>query len=238
MRIVRDAAELRDYLRRFPAGECVVVQQFLPEAGEAGLFYMRHPDAPKGRLTGLLLRHFPRVVGDGLRSVAELMAADPRLQRLGADRLSEPCCDIRRVPAAGEVCRVSTIGSTRVGGLYLDGTDLITPALSEAVERIARDMRDFHVGRFDVKFDSLGALREGRGFKIIEVNGSGADAVHAFDPSHSLRETYAIIFAKQRELFAISQAMRARGHRPIGLRGLARLHLHQQRLIGQYPPSN
>ena len=238
VRIVRDAHELRDYLARFPVGECIVMQRFLDDAGEAGLFYMRHPDEPRGRLTGLLLRHFPRVIGDGRHTVAQLMAADPRLQRLGADGLSEPCCDTARIPAAGEVCRVSTIGSTRVGGLYLDGTALITPALSAAVDAISRDMRDFHVGRFDVKFESLATLREGKGFKIIEVNGSGADAVQAFDPAHSWRQAYRIIFEKQRELFAISHAMRQRGHKPIGLIGLAKLHFRQQRLIKLYPPSN
>jgi hypothetical protein len=238
VRIVRNGEELRSYLSGFPAGERIVLQRFLDDAGEAGLFYMRHPDEPKGRLTGLLLRHFPRVVGDGRHTIAQLMQADPRLRRLGADGLSEPCCDTARVPAAGEVCRVSTIGSTRVGGLYLDGSALITPAMAEAVDAISRDMRDFHVGRFDVKFESLAALRDGRGFQIIEVNGSGADAVHAFDPSHSFRQAYRIIFDKQRKLFAISHAMRQRGHRPIGLIGLARLHFRQQRLIKLYPRSN
>jgi hypothetical protein len=238
VRIVRNREELLNYVTRFPVGECIVVQEFLDDAGEAGLFYVRHPDQPRGRLIGLLLRHFPRVTGDGVHTIAELMAADARLQRLGSDGLSEPCCDTARIPPAGEVCRISTIGSTRVGGLYLDGTELITPALTEAVDAISRDMRDFHVGRFDVKFDRLANLREGRGFKIIEVNGSGADAVHAFDPVHSVTEAYGIIFRKQRELFAISHAMRKRGHKPIGLIGLARLHFRQQRLIDLYPPSN
>jgi hypothetical protein len=46
------------------------------------------------------------------------------------------------------------------------------------------------------------------------------------------------VFAKQRQIFAIGDAMRRRGHRPIGVRALARLHLCQQRLIRRYPPSN
>lgn len=238
VRLLRAAAELRDYLRRFPLGETIVFQQFLPQEGEAGLTYVRHPDAARGEVTAILLRHFPRVVGDGERSVAALAAADPRLRRLGRDRLSEPCCDPRRVPAAGEIVRLATIGSTRVGGLYEDASDLVTPALSAAIDRLARDMGAFHLGRFDVRYDSLAALRRGEGFRIIEVNGAGSEAVQAWDPRYSLRQGYAMVFAKQRLIFRLGAVLRGRGHRPIGPRGLARLHRRQQALIRRYPPSN
>lgn len=238
VRRVDSRAQLLAYLARFPPGERVVVQRFMPDEGEAGLFYLRQPGQAQGRVIGLLLRHYPRVVGDGRRSVAELMAADARLRRLGQDGLSEPLCDPAMVPAAGQTVRLATVGSTRVGGLYRDGSRLVTPALSQAIDEIARDMTDFHVGRFDVKFRRIAALRAGEGFRIIEVNGAGSEAVHAWDPALTLGQAYGIIFDKQRQLFAVGDAMRARGHRPVGLRRLARLHFGQQALIRRYPPSN
>jgi hypothetical protein len=142
------------------------------------------------------------------------------------------------VPAKGEVMRLATIGSTRVGGLYEDATALVSPQLSAAIDALARDMPEFHVGRFDLRYESLGTLREGSGFTLMEVNGVGSEAVHAWDPRYSLRQVYAMVFAKQRLIFAVGDAMRRRGHRPIGARHLARLHLRQQRLIRRYPPSN
>lgn len=238
VRLVRDDAEMTDYLARYPLGERIVLQRFMPQDGEAGIFYARSPGEAKGRLTGILLRFYPRVVGDGVSTIATLMSADPRLSRLGRDGLSEPCLDVSLVPAAGEVVRIATIGSTRVGGLYEDATGMITPALTDAIDAIAQDMTDFHVGRFDVRYDSIGALTQGAGFTIIEVNGAGSEAVHAWDPKFSLREAYAMIFAKQRMLFATGDAMRKAGHRPTGLRELARLYLRQQSLIRRYPPSN
>jgi hypothetical protein len=238
VRSIPDRQSLQDYVRHFPQGERMVLQEFLASEGEAGLFYMREPGQAHGRLIGMLLRHFPRVTGDGIHSVARLMTLDPRLCRLGRDGLSEPCCDIDRVPAAGEVVRLSTVSSTRVGGLYVDGTPLITPALTQAVDAIARDMKDFHVGRFDVKFDDLKTMQAGVGFKVIEVNGAGSEAVHAWDPAFTLKQAYAIIFDKQRRLFSLAAAMRRRGYRPIGLIALARLHWRQQALIARYPPSN
>lgn len=238
VRRIDDASQLLKYLRDFPRGERIVVQRWIGAAGEAGVFYMRKPGERTGQVIGMLLRHFPRVVGDGVHTVGQLMAADPRASRLGGDGASEPCCDTAAVPANGQVVRIAVVASTRVGGMYEDGSALVTPALSQAFDAICEDMNDFHVGRFDVKFESVASLCMGTGFTIIEVNGAGSEAVHAWDPSLTLREAYQIIFNKQRRLFAIGQQMRQRGHRPVGWWALARHHLRQQALIRRYPPSN
>jgi hypothetical protein len=230
--------DLVAYVDAFPTGERIVLQRWMPAPGEAGVFYMRRPGHERGEVIGLLLRHFPRVTGDGVRTVAELMAADPRARRLGRDGASEACCDPAEVPRAGQTVRVAVVASTRVGGKYEDATALVTPALVEAFDAICGDMRDFHVGRFDVKFDSLAALCAGTGFSIIEVNGAGSEAVHAWDPALTLRQAYRIVFDKQRRLFAIAAEMRQRGARPVGWRALARHHWRQQALISRYPASN
>jgi CBS domain-containing protein len=238
VRKVDGLGEMRAYLRVFPKGEQLVIQDCLDDPGEAGIFYMRHPDEPSGHIIGMLLRQFPRVVGDGVHTVADLMAADARACRLGSDGASEPGCDLAAVPAAGEVVRLATVASTRVGGLYRDGSALVTQELTAEINRIASDMKDFYVGRFDVKYTQIEALRAGHGFRIIEVNGAGSEAVHAWDPELTLRQAFGMVFAKQRRLFAIGDAMRQRGHAPVGLRALAHHHFKQQALIGRYPPSN
>lgn len=238
VRRIEDAQGLADYLAAYPRGEALLLQAYLAAVGEAGIFYVRHPDRADGWLLGILLRHAPQVTGDGVRTLAELVAADARLRRVQAHPREHQCAfDPARVPAAGEVVRLSLIGSTRVGGRYEDGSALATPELLAAVEAIARDMPVFHAGRFDVRFDSLAALRAGR-FTIMEVNGAGSEAVHAWDPKYRVREVYAMVFAKQRTLFAIGAANRRRGYRPVGAWTLLRHHLRQQRLIRRYPPSN
>ncbi|MEO6364986.1 MAG: hypothetical protein ABIO38_02920, partial [Luteimonas sp.] len=209
----------------------------LAEEGEAGLFYMRHRDEPAGRLIGVLLRHYPHVIGNGRDTVATLIAADHRLKRATGSRLHECMYDPTCVPGKGEKVRLSTIASTRVGGMYEDATAVATPALTARIDAIARDMPDFHVGRFDVRYSTLESLRAGA-LTIMEVNGAGSEAVHAWDPKYSIADVYRIVFAKQRALFRIADANRRAGHRPIGMRALARLHLAQQELMGRYPPSN
>jgi hypothetical protein len=237
VRRLADADELAAYLAQFPHGETFLLQRFLPEPGEAGLFYMRAPDAAQGELIGILLRDFPAVTGNGRDSLARLVAADTRLQRVHAQSQHQWQYDATRIPAAGERVRLSTVASTRVGGCYRDGSALATPALLARVEEIARDMGEFLVGRFDVRYRDIAALQRGE-FTIMEVNGAGSEAVHAWDPKYSIREVYAIVFAKQRRLFAIADAQRRRGRRPIGLVELAGLWWRQGRLMREYPPSN
>ena len=183
------------------------------------------------------MRYFPQVVGDGASSIGQLIAADPRIARV---RLAghDLAIDCSRVPRPGETVRLATIGSTRVGGLYRDGAACITPALTAAIDAIARDMRQFHFGRFDLRFADLPALRAGRDLRIMEVNGAGSEAIQAWDPALSLGQAFQVIFGKQRTLFAIAAANRRRGHRPIGLRRLVQLHFMQQKLLDRYPPSN
>jgi hypothetical protein len=238
VRLVASMSELQAYLSAFPADEVVVLQQYLPTEGEAGIFYARDPDSSQGRVIGLALRYFPRVTGDGKSTIATLIAADPRASRLVKSPSHEPRYDGAQVPASGEVVRLATIGSTRVGGLYRDGRACITAPLTQAIDAIARDMPAFHFGRFDVRFDSLQELSAGRGFTIMEVNGAGSEAIQAWDPAIGVLAGFRMIFEKQRILFAIGDAMRQRGVKPIGLLTLMRLNRRQQRLITVYPPSN
>ena len=238
VRIVRNRDELLSYLQAYPKGEDIVLQRFVAYEEEAGIYYARRPGEAQGRITGILRRFYPRVTGDGQSTIAELIARDPRARRIGSDGRSQTCCDIARVPRAGETVRLSVTGSTRVGGMYQDASCLVTPELETAIHAIAMDMKDLHVARFDVRFESIGALRLGQSFKIIEVNGAGSEAVHAWDPRYTLSQAYGIVFEKQRMLFAIGAAMRARGHQPLSGFAMARLYLRQQRLIRAYPPSN
>ena len=192
----------------------------------------------RGRLTGIAFRDFPRVIGDGRRTITDLIKADPRANRLMRAARHDRCFKGSDVPAAGKVVRLATIGSTRVGGLYRDGGACITPQLTSAIDSIARDTPSFHFGRFDVRFNTLQELSAGVGFKIMEINGAGSEAIEAWDPHTGMVDGFGIIFAKQRMLFAIGARQRHAGAQPMGLLALVRQHRRQRRLIAMYPPSN
>lgn len=244
VRPIGSESALIDYVARFPADGTLILQQMIDWDGEAGVFYVRRPDEDQGHVVGLTLRYFPHVVGDGQRKVRDLILADDRAawkagQHLGLAGahagLSPEMLD--RVPEAGEVVRLAFIGSIRVGGLYRNADDQITPALEARFDAISRSMPDFHYGRYDVRFSSMEALRAGEGFRIIEINGAGAEAISAWEPGTPLGQVYGRLLRHQRMLFEIGALNRARGFRPPGPIAILRAARQQNRLVERYPPS-
>ena len=102
------------------------------------------------------------------------------------------------------------------------------------LEALARAMPHFHFGRFDVRYASGAALRDGD-FQVIEVNGVGSEATHVWDARTRLRDAWRDQLQHGRAVFEIGRANRARGLRPSGMRAVLRHWLLQRRLMRSYP---
>ncbi|HEY2618208.1 MAG TPA: D-alanine--D-alanine ligase [Acetobacteraceae bacterium] len=235
VRLLRSRNDLAHYLQEFPSGERIVVQEFIADEGEAGIFYVRHPDEPAGRITSVTLKHAPVVTGDGRSTLRQLIMTDPRAGRVKQLYLPRLAHRLHEVPRQGERVRLVFVGNHCKGSIFEDGTRLVTPALTQAFERVARATPGSHFGRIDVRFASLAALLRGQGFRIIEINGVGSEATHVWDPNTTLRDAWSAQFFHYGAAFRIGAANRARGHRPCGLRSLYRLWRRQKRLMAAYP---
>lgn len=235
VRLVDAPEALPDQLRGYPPHSRLVLQELVPWDGEAGIFYVRHPDEPRGRVTSLTLKSAPFVVGDGRSSLRELVLADPRAGRMPHLYLPRLHARLNEVPPQGEAVRLVFSGNHCRGSRFHDGRDEITPALVDAVDRFARELDGFHFGRIDLRYESLAALRRGTGLRVIEVNGVGSEATHIWDPDTSLREAYVAQFRHTAEAFRIGHAMRRRGARSCGLREMLRAWRQQRRLMRSYP---
>lgn len=244
VRRLNDAAALRRYLEDFGAGPRIILQDFVPHDGEAAVLYARLPGETHGRIRSLTLRYYPHVVGDGRSPLRELIRRDPRARwkarlHLGLDPSHRglPQAELNRVPARGEVVQIAFIGNQRAGGIYRDCSRDITAALEERFDAIAGSMTAFHYGRFDIRFESLEALRRGEDFRIVEINGIGGEAIDAWDPRLSIAATYRRLLAEQATLFRIGDANRARGFAPTPVGEFVGLLRQQTRLIRLYPRS-
>ncbi len=175
------------------------------------------------------------VVGDGKRTLEALVLDDPRAGRI--PHMYLPRLGPRRswVPACGQRVPLLLVGNHCKGAIFRDGRTEITPALTAAVEALARAIPDFHFGRVDVRFASLAALRRGEGFTVIEINGVGSEATHVWDARMRLRDAWADQLFHYRTAFAIGQAQRMRGARPSGLVAMWRAWRRQKRLMASYP---
>lgn len=237
VRLVRNEDELAEYLAAYPQGETLLLQEFLPWPGEAAIFWLRRPGAERGEIFSLTLRYFPFVVGDGIATIRQLIETCPRMSWKAAELCAGNADRLDQVPADGECVRLAVVGSNRVAGLYIDGISHATPALTERMDQLCGDLKDFHFGRLDVRFESIERLREGEGFKVVEINGAGAEAVHIWDPDYPILAGYRTLFRQQELMFAIAHANRARGARPMTLRELVACQRRQQKLLSRYPTS-
>ncbi len=236
-RLVEDRAALAGYLEAFPRGASLLLQEYIAHHGEAGVFYVRRPGAAHGEIASLTFRYYPSVTGDGRSTLEALIRAHPRLSRKAPMLLAEHRARLSEVPAAGETVRLALVGSNRVGGLYVDASHRITPALTARFDAIAAALPEFHYGRFDVRFADAAAFAAGEDFAIIEINGAGAEAIEVWDPERRLGEVYRRLFRQQSLMFSIAAANRARGFAPMRVRDLVRLQRRQYRLNSAYPPS-
>jgi membrane protein DedA with SNARE-associated domain len=64
VRRIESVADLRDYLRETPGGGTLMLQQFVPHAGDAAVLYARLPGAERGRILSLAFREEIAAGGD------------------------------------------------------------------------------------------------------------------------------------------------------------------------------
>jgi membrane protein DedA with SNARE-associated domain len=244
VRCIDGRVRLEDYIAKFPDGQAIVLQRYVPHVAEAAVLYARLPGEAAGRALSLTLRYFPHVVGDGRKTVRELIASDPRAQwkqalHLGVDpthRGVDPA-DLDRLPERGEVVRIALIGNQRAGALYRDGRRYIMPALEARFDAIARSMTEFHYGRFDLRFESIEGLMRGEGFSVVEINGIGGEAIDCWDPQYGVMAVYRKLAEQQRLLFLIGERNRERGFEPTKTGEFVASLFRQTKLIGRYPAS-
>jgi hypothetical protein len=235
VRPVRDREELRGYLTEFPLGERIVLQQLVPHEAEAGVFYVRLPGEARGRIISLTLKYFPHVIGDGRSTLEALIRADPRAGQLAHLYLPRHAALLADVLPAGQAFRLAFAGSHSRGAIFRDGTRHVTEAMTRRFDAIAADIPEFWFGRFDIRFQSIERLQAGEDFRIVELNGAGAEATHIWDSRIPLLEAYRSLFRQWSLLWEVGARNRARGHRPEPVRSFWKRWRHEKRLVPDYP---
>jgi len=202
--------------------ETLVAQRYHPGPFEAGIFYVRHPSEPRGRIFSLTLKQFPSVVGDGERTVSQLIEAHPRLRRQLPVFLARLGAGASRILARGERLQLAIAGNHCQGTMFLDGRWVVTPALERAIDAIAQATKGFHFGRFDVRYSDEAAFSRGEGFEIIELNGVLSEATHIYDPAVSYWEGQRVLREQWRLAYSIGRENRLRGCRVSSLAAIWR----------------
>ncbi len=252
--------ELHEYLQQFPSGQRLIVQELVDEAffaghshqetspsiaphlpvdvqraQEAGVLYWRRPGSERGEIVSLTLKLFPEVMGNGRDTLAQLIDADPRARRLRRIYRARHASALSRVLADGETVPLVFAGNHCQGAVFKDGNRLMTDTLRQRIEEIAGSIPHFYFGRFDIRFSSLEAFLAGEGFRVVEINGAGAEATHIWDADARLIPSYRSLFHQFRTLFEIGHENRKQGFQPVTILSFLRDVLAYRQLAKAYP---
>jgi membrane protein DedA with SNARE-associated domain len=218
--IVRDEAALHAALGRVSVD--TIVQEHVP-GEEFGVFYARFPESASGRILSVNGKVFPVVVGDGRRTLEELILADERAVCQARLHLENQRDQLARVLPAGEELQLVDVGNHCRGTMFTDCRESATPALLAALDDLSRLNPGFFFGRYDLRAPSRAALERGEGLRILELNGVAAEVAHVYQPGSSILAAYRAFFEQWRVAYAIGAAAVRGGARPTPLRELVRL---------------
>lgn len=220
VKIVRSESDLRAYCERHP--QAFVLQRYHPGPVEVGLLWVRNvstitrAESPLGFISGITIKVFPEIEGDGRRSLRQLVLKHPRF-RAQASVLVEHLGDRQHeILTEGETTRLSHTGNHVRGVEFLDGAELITPELSVRIDSILGSFRDeqgrgFDIGRFDLRCTSYEALRRGEEMGIVELNGLTSEPTHIYDHQHSIFWAWGVLLDYWKHAAALGEARIAHG---------------------------
>jgi len=218
--IIRSEEQLKTYLRR--AERAVIAQEYV--AGyEFGVFYYRYPKQERGDIYAITDKRFPAVIGDGHSTLEELILKDERAVCMAAFYLDKHQDRLFEVPAAGVRVQLVELGTHCRGAMFLDGAAVKTRALREAIDAISKKFDGFYFGRYDIRTPSVEDFKQGKNFKVVELNGVTSEATSIYDPSHSLFHAYRVLLRQWRIAFEIAAENRRLGAQPVPLRELVKL---------------
>lgn len=232
--VVRGRAAALAYLERARV-DCVAQEHCAGR--EFGVFWYRLPSEPRGRVFSITTKVFPRVVGDGARTLERLILSDARAVSLARLYLEQNAGRLEHVPAAGEEVQLSEIGNHCRGAIFLDGTHLCTRELEERIERVSARFQGFYFGRYDLIAPSEEHFRRGEGLKVIELNGATSEATHIYDPRYGVLRAWTTLFHQWRLLFEIAAQNRARGAELVHWTELLRMLSHYRAAARSHPRS-
>ena len=215
IKLIRDRDHVEQYLQQTSAP--LLVQRYAPGPNETGIFYYRFPHEKTGHIFAITEKIFPKLIGDGHRTIGELIEQDPRARFAADTYLKRFAARREEVLAVGEELKLVEAGNHAQGCVFQDGMRLCTPELELRIDQISRKLTGFFIGRYDIRFRGEEDLRAGINFQIIELNGAASEATSIYDSRNSVFAAYRTLFKQWDLVFAIGAANCLRGSPPTKL---------------------
>lgn len=200
--------ELNTWLQSYVDSEGVwgirLIQEFIDEPEEFGVFYVRMPDEPTWAITGIVEKEFLELVGDGKSTFKQLVHWHPRaryhvelLEKEFESRRTEVIPDRERID-------IVEIWTHSRGSTFLDASSHITLEMKNVIDTVAQHIHWFYYWRFDVRAKNIHSLQLGD-FKVIEVNPTYGEPTWMYDPSYSFFQQQKILLKHWKIAYQIAR---------------------------------
>ncbi len=110
----------------------------------------------------------------------------------------------------GKQLELVSIGNHCLGTAFLDANHLINNQLHDVFDSISKQIDGFYFGRYDLRAGSIEDLYAGN-FKVMELNGCGAEPAHIYQPGSSLFAAWKVLFTHWKTLYLISRQNHKKG---------------------------
>jgi ATP-grasp domain len=236
--LIQSRDELESYIQSFPKNEAFICHELIPYESEIGIFYCRMPWESNGKIISLTLKFFPKLLGDGIHTVGELISLDARASQLTHiyyPRLREK---LYNIPKQGDEVRLVFAGNHSKGAIFKNGSQYISATLTETFDRIAKRLPNFYFGRFDIRYKNIHSLELGQEFKIVEINGVSSESTHIWDSDYSLVNAYRELFKQFHLAFMIGDYNHKHGFKIQGFKDFYLSYLREKKLSRLYPKTH
>lgn len=204
--------ELKHYHSLVPVE--YIVQQMVQYPMEVSVFYIRHPKAEKGTVTGFLHKIPLHVTGNGIKTLEELINDHPKAVKRISELQVKHHTNWNIVIPAGEKYILSYAANHNRGAHFVDLKDHIDENLVAVFDKLSHRINDFFYGRYDIMCNSIEDLKQGKNFSILEYNGCGAEPNHFYDTGYTLIGAYREILKHWKALYEICEYNRSLGVKP------------------------
>jgi hypothetical protein len=211
-RKIDDTTQLEKYHRLTPTE--YIVQEMVTYPMEVSVFYIRHPKASKGKVTGFLHKIPLQVKGDGKSTLSELVANHPKGSKRTEELQLKHTEKWNTVIPEKQSYMLSYAANHNRGAHFIDLKAHIDEKLVNVFDQLSHQLNDFFYGRYDIMCYSIEDLKEGNNYSILEYNGCGAEPNHFYDTGYTLLGAYKEILSHWKDLYEISSYNSAQGTKP------------------------
>ena len=206
--IVKDGEQLKADIELIDYD--AIIQNYV-EGVEYGVFWIQHPREKDGHVVSITEKHLPMVIGDGKRTLEDLVLTHPRSVCMAKKHLTYLSDRLDYIPKDGEKVHIGEIGTHSLGSLFLDGSQTHTPELESRFSTIAQSHKGFYFGRFDIRAPSIEHLKTGKEIKILELNALFGEMTHIWDRRLGLHNAWSTLCKQWSQAYSIGTYNRSQG---------------------------